>query len=179
MNILTPNTTDVLKPSQHIPPLLAPYISPIIRLLSLYTHKKPVLSKTHTTQQAARTVQMWAICKSLQTVVNSSSSVFRCHFFTKLVCYPPSQHTHLWTFLLLWVFSVGKWWELPEKHFRFYYCNITIVWSTLGSSKPQIAGVPWVVCFPLTSLYSPHFAGFQSCSGCKVFYYRLLKEDGK
>lgn len=40
----------------------------------------------------------------------------------------------------------------------------------------KIPGVPWVVRFPLTRIYSQYFAGFQSCRGCKVFYYSLLKE---
>lgn len=42
-------------------------------------------------------------------------------------------------------------------------------------AHPQIPGVSRVVRLPLTSIYSQYFAGFQSCRGCKVFYYNLLK----
>lgn len=99
------------------------------------------------------------------------------------VCYPPSPHTHLWRFLLLWVFSGRKCWELPEKKNQILV--ILLVWCAhcapapangLFCVHPQIPRVSWVVCSPLTSIYSQYFAGFQSCRGCKVFYYGLHKK---
>lgn len=170
--------TDVLKPSQHIPPLPAPYHLTHYQAFRPGNPQKACITtnsqQTHIHNKLLVHVQSWATFKSLSVV-----------FPTRLVCYPPST-----AHPLVDIFStMCLQWRLCESCLKSTsdFVNVTTLWCAhcapapgngLCYAHPQIPGASRAVRFPLKSIYSQYSAAFQTHRGCNgvFFKYSLLKE---
>lgn len=150
---------------------LLPYHLTIIRLFCLYTHRRSLHYHKHiAAQQAAGTCE---VVGYIQIPPESPAQSLDVVFLTRLVCYPPPQHTHLRVFSLYNVYSEEVMWELHEKHFRFssYYYSVmctlcSSTWQQLVLVHPQILGVPSAV----------HFLKRQQCCMCCFVLKTVLTE---